>query len=87
MGLLVLTNAEIFERRIHHPSTSLRAGFGTEGTEEIQIEKLRELRACVVKTFLHSAEDRAEPFFYLRGLHARNANQFLAAGFSGGYRN
>jgi len=41
----------------------------------------------VVKTFVNSAEKRAQLLFDLRGTRARNPNQLLAAGFSGGYRN
>ena len=40
-----------------------------------------------MKTFVNSAEKRAQLLFDLRGTRARNPNQLLAAGFSGGYRN
>jgi len=40
-----------------------------------------------VKTSFGSAENRAQFVFDLRGPHACDSNQLLAAGFSGGYRN
>ncbi len=76
---MVLLRTQL-KRNFHHRR---HGGHGGNPNRKL----LRVLRASVVNPFLPSAEEHAQFFFHLRGLHARNANQFLAAGFSGGYRN